>query len=370
MSNYYLFQVENMSGNRSDVLRFRCYNEVPYYIVTDAARINFIAISIVDFLIAIPAIILNTAFLYVTYQHSRFRKNISNILLINLAFLDLVLCAVNIPLHGLQMALYSIPSTPCGLTKFNDLTSFALSTPVFVNLLFITFDTYCGVVFPFFYRQTLTPSKVLLTMWLSWILLITITILCQVLSLWRVYTIAFFVLVSLAILFFVVAYFHIYSKVYRMQRKISCVSITSTKSQQKTGTEKTLKISVFIILFFVLSFLPSGMYSLLSITGVETETIRTLLFPWTYTMRLSNSLVNSFVYYWRLSDIRAATLELLPECCQTPIDYKAKKESYLRKLSIANKNSDASLSNNTLHHSGGDGFQTKLAPSVEDVIVK
>jgi len=352
-----------MSKNLTDIGRFRCYEQVPYFILTDAARINFFVIAIVDFLVAIPAIILNAAFLYTTYRHPRFRKNISNMLLINLAFLDLVLSAVNIPMHGLQMVLYSASHSVCGLTKFNDFTSFAFSTPVFANLLFITFDTYCGVVFPFFYRQTITPSKILSAMWLSWILLIVAMIICNVLPLWTFYTILFFILVSLAVVFFVVAYFHIYLSVSRIHRRISCASVSSTKSQQKSGMDKTLKISIFIVSFFVLSFLPCGAYSLFNGTGIETETIRTFVFPWTYTLRLSSSLANAFIYYWRLSDVRAATLKLLPECCQTPIDYKAKKESYLRKISIAHPNN---VSEERCHSHSDDSFQTKPPSSSID----
>lgn len=307
--------------------QFRCYDEVQFTIVDKYSRLNFIAISSFDLVIAVPALLLNVTFLYVAFNNSKFRRSTSNLLLINLAFLDTLLAALVLPLHGLQMIMHAQSKSACQLTKFNDLMSVILSTPAFLNLVFITFDTYCGIVFPFFYTEHVTPKKLLTGMWLSWIVLITATITCNIIpSLLDVFTLGYSIIDILAILYFIICYTHIYLTVSKIHRRVSCASISTTSSisRQQTSSnggsiEKTFFISFFIVLFFVLSFLPTGISYVFKITGNETNSIRTYLFPWTYSLRLSSALVNSFIYYWRLSNIRKATVELLPNCLKPSI---------------------------------------------------
>ena len=253
--------------------------------------------------------------------------------MINLALLDLVIAFGNLPLHAVQMILYAMEKPTCVLTIFNDFFSFAILTPVFVTLLFITLDTYCGVFFPFFYQHHVTATKVMIGNWALSFILLLLTTVTQILSFWNFYTVAHFVLVIMAIIFFVVVYSHIYKHVTKMHRRVSCVSIASSTSQ-RNGSEKTMKTSIVIIALFILSFLPSGVYSIFGIAHHNDENVRTYLFPWVQTLRLSSALVNAFIYYWRLGGIRKATINLLPKCCRPAVDYRAKKESYLRKVSI------------------------------------
>ena len=299
--------------------QFRCYDGMHFTTINTNSRINFIMISIFDLIISVPAFLLNATFLYVAFKHSKFRKSTSNLLLINLAFLDTLLAALVLPLHGVQMLMNAQSNSACWLNKLNDLTSVILSTPAFLNLVFITFDTYCGIVFPFFYTEHVTPTKLLTLMWLSWIVfIIAAATFNNIPSLWNVYTLGYAVIDSLAIAFFIVSYAHIYSTVSKIYRRVSCVNVAMRKVSTANGgggsKEKTIIISFFIVLFFVLSFLPSAIYYALKITGNETSEIRTYLFPWTYSLRLSSALVNSLIYYWRLSNIRKATMELLPDC--------------------------------------------------------
>ena len=335
--------------------QFRCYDGIHYTVVDKYSRLNFIAISTFDLIMAVPAVLLNVTFLYVAFNHSRFRRSASNLLLINLAFLDALLAALVLPLHGVQMIMHAQSKSTCWLTKFNDLTSVILSTPAFINLVFITFDTYCGIVFPFFYTEHVTPTKLLSGMWLSWIVLIVATAACNIIpSLWNVFTLGYSIVVSLAIFFFIFCYTHIYWTVSKIHRRVSCVSV-STAATSKTSRrrrrsssnggskEKAFFISLFIVLFFVLSFLPSGIYYVFKVTGNENKSIRTYLFPWTYSLRLSSALVNSFIYYWRLSNIRKATVELLPDCF--------KKTSTMVRSPSTNKQWGSSLNKTTRHKS-------------------
>ena len=109
------------------------------------------------------------------------------------------------------------------------------------------------------------------------------------------------------------------------------------RSQGAGSKERTIVMSLLIVLFFVISFLPSGLYYFFASADYDSIVFRTYMFPWTYSIRLSSSFVNSFIYYWRLGNIRKATIELLFPCCLPPIDTEAKRESYLRKVSIFNR---------------------------------
>ncbi|XP_066928107.1 G-protein coupled receptor 83-like [Clytia hemisphaerica] len=327
--------MKNWTNNESR--HFRCYSETPYFFINEKSQTNFIVIAIFDYLIAIPALLLNAAFLYTVYKHSKFRKSISSLLLVNLASLDLAISLISLPLHGTQMILHSMSQSVCWLTKLNDMTSFMLSAPVFSNLIFITIDTYCGIVFPFIYREHVARPRLFYYMWTSWIFLILGSILCNIFHLWVVYTLGYFILVCLAVIFFVVAYTHIYLTVSKIQRRVSCVSVASMRSQGAGSKERTIIMSLLIVLFFVISFLPSGLYYFFATTDYASSVFRTYMFPWTYSIRLSSSFVNSFIYYWRLGNIRKATIEILFPCCLPPVDNKAKRESYLRKVSIFNR---------------------------------
>ena len=159
---------------------FRCYRETPYFFINDQSQANFIVIAVFDYLIAIPALLFNAAFLYTVYKHSKFRKNISSLLLVNLASLDLAIALISLPLHGTQMILHSMSESVCWLTKLNDMISFMLSAPVFSNLIFITIDTYCGIVFPFVYREHVGRPRLFYFMWTSWFLLILCSLLCNI----------------------------------------------------------------------------------------------------------------------------------------------------------------------------------------------
>ena len=100
--------------------QFRCYDGMHYTVVDKYSRLNFIAISSFDLIIAVPALLLNVTFLYVAFKHPKFRRSTSNLLLINLAFIDALLAALVIPLHGVQMIMHAQSKSACWLTKLND----------------------------------------------------------------------------------------------------------------------------------------------------------------------------------------------------------------------------------------------------------
>lgn len=333
-----------MSNNSRTSTMFRCYRYFPFYIINKQSKVNFMVLTTVDILVAIPAILLNLLFLYTIYKHSKFRKTISHCLFVNLAVLGLFIGAVHLPLHAIQMLLLSQALPKCSLFIFNDCSSYMVSTLSFLTLICITLDAYCGVIKPFFYQRYFTRVKVMALLWVVCGVFIVISVLSCFMEMTTVYTIMVCVLVIAGVVFFVFAYTHIYLTVFRMRRRVSCASIQSTRSNFGGSTEKTMRTSIFIVFAFIVTYLPTGVYAIVQAAEMENEVIRTYMFHWVYTIRLSSCLVNAFLYYWRLKDLRAASLKFMPACLQKTVDYRAKKESYLKKVStVCNDRDDSNL---------------------------
>lgn len=335
-----LTMLHSNNNNNNSHFTFRCYYELPVYVVNEHSKVNFTFIAVSDILLAIPAFILNSLFMYTVYKHSKFRKTVSNCLFINLAGLGLFTSLVYLPMHATRMILASMEKPNCNYFAINDCSSYTVSTLVFLSLICITLDSYCGVITPFFYQRHFTRIKIITLLWAVCILFIIFTVFTCVYDMVLVYTVVVCLLVIMGVFWFIFAYAHIYFTVSRMHRRISCVSVESiesgSSSSSSNGAAKTRRTSSFIVLAFILSYLPTGIYAILQAAGLENVTLRTYVFHWVYTIRLSSCLINAFLYYWRLKNLRTASIQLIPSCLkrEEEIDYRAKKEAYLREVSV------------------------------------
>ena len=305
--------------------RIMCTTSLKPYIINDKSKVNFIAIGIIDIIVMIPAIILNALFLYTTYKHSRLRKTISNCLLINLALLGLAVAMLNFPLHAMHMFLTANGMQNCVLSTFNDSASFTLSELTWSTLIFITGDSYFGVISPFFYKSYFTKSTVLAFLWVIWVVLFVATITLIHFYL-QAYIILVCVCVAISTCIFVFAYVRICCVVNKMHGSVSCYTAKPTTKRSSSirfkTPKKTSKTSLYIVLAFIMAYFPISTYTLMQVFKLENSITRTYIFHWYYAIRLSNSLVNAFLYYLRLKELRNATLSFMPKWIQTRLKYK------------------------------------------------
>lgn len=329
--------IDNVTLERTIYLR--CWKDIPYFCLTFESKVNLLSIFVVNILTGILGTIFNAAFLYTTFRHKRFRQKISSWLLINLASIDFVVASVILILNGTHIKLMLNGDGYCKLRTVINTASFSLSAISFTTLTFITLDSYIAIVRPFFYKEFFTPLKVMIPLWIIWIVQILMCILTELYSLWTIYQIVICIVVILAILFYILAYTHIFKIVTSMRRKVSCVSCNSTRVRT-TGDRKTIVTSVAIVFTFMMSYLPVGVYNIFILAGNETEYTRTYVYHWLHSLRLSSALLNVFVYYLRLSEIKQESLKIFLPCCVEKIDYKQRKESYLRKVSTTRAGDD------------------------------
>ena len=131
------------------------------------------------------------------------------------------------------------------------------------------------------------------------------------------------------IAFFVVTHARIYCIVSKMKRRVSC---RSAPVDQNSSEESTMKISVLIVFAFVVSYLPVVVYSVFKLCQLEGSYLRTNVFHCINTLRMMNCLTNAVFYYWRLKDLRKASLMLLAPYCCKKINHE--QESYIQQVTI------------------------------------
>ena len=281
-----LKMTENMTNGN---ILFRCYITRPYFVLNKASKRNFLALAVVHVILAIFAVTLNLAFLITMYSCKRLRKNISNVLLINLASIDFLVAVVVLPAQASHMVSLLSGRANCGLGVMLNVLCYSLSSMSFITLVFITLESYIAIIYPFIYERFLTIWRVMMSLWLSWLLVCLACTLTEILHTEKLFQISLSVLISITTVTFVYAYLHIYNVVKTMRRRISCVS---TENYRGSKTDwRTIKMSITIVLAFVLSYLPVLVYSVLIATERESNSNRTFVYPWIRVISLLSVLI-------------------------------------------------------------------------------
>ena len=200
----------------------------------------------------------------------------------------------------------------CPLYRSFVVTGSAFTTASLLSLAAISLDRYAALVFHFKYQQMVTTGRVCLVLAFIW----TLGLLLAAISLWNNklrYTIringgAFVILV-------------IFVACIKIYRRLRAHQInpqgTLDQAQQQAGNtlnmaryRRTASAMLVVCVLFLICYLPFWVLAPVRSVTKETALIQCLL-DFCYSLVLLNSLLNPFVYYLRLREIRTEAVKQL-----------------------------------------------------------
>ena len=341
---------------------------------TQENSIGVLLASCVEMTLCLLGTLGNSLTIIVVYQ-SRSLQIVSNILLASLAFADLLVSAILVPMRASQhMALYhgtNVPEVVVEIAGFVGRVNILASISSLVSM---SIDRYIALSHPMFYLSSVkyAKGKVCLVILLIWTFSIFVTSIPKFPGVsgeaFLVFFVAFVLIATLVIAATYKSVFNIARKSIRKHRtstklasKVVRLSLTTTldsrlfryfddknnaqKNKQASDQKKERKMAStigFVIGAFVLLVYPRIILILYHFVAQETVESRHARF-WIRILLYSNSVVNPALYAWRHKEFKREFKKILLKCWQC---LSCQKWEYLKKTSSNKTNSTSTLPRN------------------------
>ena len=246
--------------------------------------------------------------------NKKLRSKKSLYLVLNMAFADLFLGGVCLPMYVYFLAHGQVKVDEKTPTFFT-IIFFVFAQASFITAALISCERFYAIYWPLKHRQTLstrTYRLVILTVW-------TLSILGSLFIVFLLQFVSLVALNSLVCLIFVSVLLIISGLNFGLWRKIQKQTVPhhQNRALQRRRLTKTL---LFVSLIALGSWLPPFIYSLISLLGYRMSNNISLITYFTY---FSNSFINPIVYALRIPDFKDA----LRLCCFTKHEVMKSEEN-------------------------------------------
>ena len=303
----------NSSSESQALTHFECFafpwKDQHSHSVFKAGVISAIIFNILSF----PATVLLNAMVIITVKvKSRLREHKSNILLALLAFTDFVVGMLAQPLLILVLITSFIDKQYwlCSLEVISKPTISFLFHVSLNHITLLSTERFIAIKHPFKYRSLVTTSRLMIASSLAWLLSLVIHLLTPILLSLSLVINNSFIAVNVVIIVFLQV--TVYVETRRHERQIGALQVTQEERRRFAREKKAFKLTVTILSVLVICFLP-----LVILRGVVwsygnaiSEETKYILFYWSRTITLINSLINPIIFAIRIRHFRATFLEL------------------------------------------------------------
>ena len=293
--------------------KFSCYPDDPEMLMSEEAKINYLALAGMASFTGIVSVSLNTIFLLILFQHKSLRTR-SNILLAMLACSDVLTCIFIFPPYISFMIFLDNGQIICEISRFMKVTGYSTTMMSMATLTAITVDLFIAVVKPYVYVIRFQPRVMVKVLILMWVLILTLSVISMyVFHAWRIYmmvagavTIILFILMCLLRI-----------KVSKETHKMCTVVVPGT-IVNCTLQKKTLKLASTVLTVFGIIYIPSIIIIVYKTTAGSSSFIKTFVDQWCEMLALTNPLWNPLVYYYRMKMVRKK-LRIMLSCSSNKI---------------------------------------------------
>ncbi|XP_028407885.1 beta-1 adrenergic receptor-like [Dendronephthya gigantea] len=275
---------------------------------------NNITLIVVSLVVSLSGIIANVLVVICYVKNPRLRT-LSNIPLLSLAFSDLLVSAVVLPLCVAKFIeeIYGIRN--CILWASKGLATYFSIGVSLLSVIVISAERFITLAYPYRYQAILTKIRMNMAVAAVWIVIFVVVI-SNIIGL-----IPFDVLQAIAtsitglcIFFMLIVWIWVYKLLKNHVRKINTSHSPSAVSKPETSQQQSYRntrASGVIVFGLIISYIPSVVMLVYFWTEPESFTGIFLVSPWGETLLLSHSLFNPLYVFWRKSTFRLTAVSFI-----------------------------------------------------------
>ena len=283
---------------------------------------GMLASAIINIIISIPVIVLNSLVITVILRNKKLQKP-SYYLLLNTAICDLLIGAVSIPVWSSNLfMIYNRGTHDCLLITIKIGLSHLFGTMSFLAVFLSALDRYVAIFKPYFYEEKIRfKSRIYLNISISlWVVLVGLILTALFIqSLNLIFYIQIFASIMATSCSFYI-HIKIYQTVKVVHTRIRSQTFTSDTTVQEDRIqedriqedrirEDRVALLTFLMLLALVIFYLS--YTVMMIAWlINRELISSSITTWNFTIVSLKSLVNPLLYGFTMKDIRAQSIKL------------------------------------------------------------
>lgn len=260
--------------------------------------INLIIVCIVNILLTISTVSLNTVTIFACWMSRDLRKKKSYFLVTLLSLNDLVTGVLGNSSVVVLLVKTLIQDNECSTYILFEMLAGGVCAMSFMTLFLLNFERYLCIVHPFFHRNVVTKSRLFTIAMVLWSCAITLVFS----RLFMAETTRF--LRPIMPLIFICGFAYMYMCIFHATRKTAqeCLPQRKLKNQRKKLQDiKLAKSCAIVVCFTAICFIP------FSVTTFLKPNRGTMVFSvafWSNTFAMSASSLNSIIFFWRNSILR------------------------------------------------------------------
>ena len=311
--------------------------------LTDVTYPHLVALTVINLLAVLPTILLNALVIVAVATRHRLQSK-SNVLVAWVAGADL--------LNGLviQDIVIAVELTRifsdgpfCRLEKASSVAligSFFLSLS---NFVLISIDRYISIKHPLRYTTIVTKQRIKTGLCVAWAIGLIVTIHEVTLAVidsgtdlyflyMRVHSPILSILVLVAIVVIGYTYCYIFSESRRQKKRLQTEQLPAEEAKRLKKENKAANTLTLILATLVITYIPTTVlvFFLAYSEQILEPHILAVISSWVVTLSLLGSLCNPIIFFWRVTKMRHAILEILhcrqPENSPPPIEILGRKQ--------------------------------------------
>ncbi|XP_028407823.1 beta-1 adrenergic receptor-like [Dendronephthya gigantea] len=265
-----------------------------------------IALIAICLLVSLFGIIANV-FVVICYVKNPRVRTLSNIPLLSVAFSDLLVSAVVLPLLVAKFIKEIYGTRNCILWASKGLATYFLFGVSLLSVTVISAERFITLAYPYQYQAILTKIRMNVVVAAVWIATFVVVISNIGLISFKVLQAIATLTIGLCIFFILVSWIWVYKLLKTHVRKINTNHRPSVVSKPETSQRQSYRntgASGVIVFGLIISYIPSVVMLVYFWTEPESFTGIYLVSPWGETFLLSHSLFNPLYVFWRKSAFR------------------------------------------------------------------
>lgn len=288
---------------------------VTYYWTLPAIGLHLytnLALIVISISTALFGIITNVLVVVSYFKNSRLRT-LSNVPLLSLAFSDLVVTAVVLPLHVTRLVKEIYGTHDCILWTLKRLTTYFSIGISLLSVTVISIERFITLAYPYHYQTILTKVRMKIIVAAIWFF----TFICVISNIglipYKVLRAMATLTVILCTSTLIVVWTWVYKLLRNHERRIAMDHRPSITSKIENGqqTNRNTRTSGVIAAGLVVSYLPLVLMLAYYWTEPASFIGIYLVTPWGETIVLAHSLFNPVYVFWRKSEFRQTARNII-----------------------------------------------------------
>ena len=292
---------------------------VTYYWSLPAAGHHFytnITLITISLISAVFGTIANFLVVLSYFKNSRLRT-VSNVPLISLAFSDLMVTAVVLPLYIARLLKEIYGTHNCLLWTFYRLLSYFPAGVSLLTVTFISVERFITLAYPYRYQTILTRLRMKIIVGIIWCFAFFMVVANLLLIPNRVFLIVAAVLTGVCIITLLSIWVWVFKLLQNHKRRIATVNRPShiAKKPQQRDCQQEMRQNTYtsgaIVVGLILCYLPLVFSFVYYCTEPTNFIFMYLVTPWSEMIILAHSFFDPLYVFWRKSEFRQTTRTLI-----------------------------------------------------------